>query len=171
MLWCVIVYRAPFLQKWPLDYQLHVWMPAGALTVGSSNHPPNEGPITRTSSDHHVTLQDEDREHASSLKAAAPFGNTFKSLLSLHAQCAGRQFSPSLQDGKPDPSRATGLPLHGGRPPSITPLAGGVEDDPQWKHRTYDVVGVDLSLLHPESSLKLTVWSADTQKGTFIKHG
>ena len=160
-----------FVQKWPIDYQLHVWMPAKALTVDSSNHPPNEGPITRASPDHHVTLHDEDRERASSLKAAATFGGTLKSLLSLHAQCAGHQFSPSLQDVKPDPSRNTGLPLHSDSSPSITSLARGVEDDPQWKHRIFDVVGVELSLLHPENCLKLTVWPADTQKGSFIKQG
>ena len=130
-----------------------MWIPATALEVDGSNHPPGEG--RERSPDSLVTSEGEER---TSLKTSEV---PFKTLFSPHAQCAGRHLSSSSQDEKPDSTRT----------PSVTSLARGVEGDPQWRHRIFDVVGAKLSLVHTEDSLRLTVWSANTQKGDFIKQG
>lgn len=132
-----------------------MWIPATALEVDGSNHPPGEG--RERSPDSLVTSEGEER---TSLKTSEV---PFKTLFSPHAQCAGRHLSSSSssQDEKPDSTRT----------PSVTSLARGVEGDPQWRYRIFDVVGAKLSLVHAEDSLRLTVWSANTQKGDFIKQG
>ena len=144
-----------------------MWIPATALEVDGSNHPPGEG--RERSPDSLVTSKGEER---TSLKTSEV---PFKTLFSPHAQCAGRHLSSSSssssQDEKPDSTRTTSLLPQTDSPPSVTSLARGVEGDPQWRHRIFDVVGAKLSLVHAEDSLRLTVWSANTQKGDFIKQG
>ena len=132
-----------------------MWIPATALEVDGSNHPPGEG--RERSPDSLVTSEGEER---TSLKT---FEVPFKTLFSPHAQCAGRHLSSSSssQDEKPDSTRT----------PSVTSLARGVEGDPQWRYRIFDVVGAKLSLVHAEDSLRLTVWSANTQKGYSLPKG
>lgn len=142
-----------------------MWIPATALEVDGSNHPPGEG--RQKSPDSLVTSEGEDR---TSLKTSEV---PFKTLFSPHAQCAGHHLSSSSssQDEKPDSTRTTSVLPKTDSSPSITSLARGVEGDPQWRHRMFDVVGAKLSLVHAEDSLKLTVWSTNTQKGDFIKQG
>ena len=145
-----------------------MWIPATTLTVDSSNHPPGEG--RERPPDCLRTSEDEDRTHVTSPKTS---GVAFKALFLPHAQCAGHHLSSSSssRDEKPGSTRTTSLLSQTGSSPSITSLAQGVEGDPQWRHRIFDVVGAELSLVHAEDSLRLTVWSANTRKRDFMKQG
>ena len=160
-----------------------MWLPATALAVDSSNHPPGER--RERPPDCLRTSEDEDKTHVTSRKTS---GVTFKALFLPHAQCAGRHLSSSSssqdekpgstrtsssssQDEKPGSTRTTSLLSQTGSSPSITSLARGVEGDPQWRHKIFDVVGAELSLVHAEDCLRLAVWSANTRKGDFIKQG
>ena len=143
-----------YLQRWPSDHCLHVWMAGEGWATESSigGDPPG------------VVLQDNgsgtsshgDGSHVT--RTSNPVLGGFTML--RYASCA--QQTEQFESGSSADVR-------------LTSLADNVQGHPQWSHRRFDVIGFDLSLTSTQSfttpPLSLSMWSNTVTKGSFMKYG
>ena len=131
-----------FLQRWPVDHTLNVWMPACSLSAesaqgGSSSSHRNSEPAAESCDNH---------SHHGNMSVRPGFG-----LLSV-AGCVGRETEGDGQSSLL--SRVEGLPSWSVRKFQVV----------GFKLNLVQTASID-------ECLSLTLWPSALSKGSFIKHG
>ena len=159
-----------YLQRWPTDHKVHVWMPNNGWRTESTSggQPPGVPIFNKEESRNGNDKSNDGGATARVTKVSNPILKKGISPLmhTTYASCAQRE----QQQG--DDSEAAA-----GTGEELTSLVSSVQGHPHWSHHTFCVIGFSLSLLKnatlPDNHqpLSLSLWPSTISKGSFINHG